>query len=671
MNREQAQILLHSSAHAFKILLKESDLKVAIPESLRIIGEGASADRSYLFNCFVSHSGERLTSQKYEWIAKSVTPQIDNPDLQNLPIENFQPFFDTLLKGESFFGVVRQMSAEMQEVLQPQGIKSLVICPIMANGNLWGFVGFDACNEERIWNEDERSILFSYSASLGSAIERSEIEAALLEAKNAAEAANRAKTTFIANVSHEIRTPLNAILGFSELISDRELDSQTRRYVTAIKTAGDSLLSLINTILDLSKMDAYKLSLFPEPMSIRKILTEFETIFGLRAREKGLIFEIAPPAGIPEALFLDPARVRQILFNLVGNSIKFTEHGFIRLEASAQPTSEGKIDLRMVVQDSGIGISKETQESLFKAFTQASAEGSRKYGGTGLGLTITKRLIGLMGGTLEVDSELGKGTRFTVTLPNVQVVTPPSRSEEERLRARRFKSAKLLLVEDNKPNRLVVQGYLKESGITVVEAEDGEQGVEMAIALSPDLILMDMQMPVMDGKEAFDRIRALPLTSAIPIIAATANSLDLDDGTLKTKFDGYLEKPFTKAQLFAQLARFLPFEASCSDIEAAPGGPEAEPPAEKTAPRRLFANAQTLAADFMEAWKTISALKSIDDIAAFAAKIIEKATPLGDREAISWAETVSQACQDFNLPAMESLFNDFPMLVGAEAQPNP
>ena len=664
MNADRAGSLLQGSVKAGNLLLSERNLKVSLPGSLGIIGNALTADRAYLYRCSYDEWGVGSASQAYIWKSEKAEPQTGIPEFSDIPFENMKEFFYPLLRGEYYIGKVRFFPETARDTLESRHGQSFIALPVQVEGKLWGFTGFDNSSARREWSEDELLVLLSYMTILKAAVERSEIGVQLLGAKDAAEAANRAKTTFITNVSHEIRTPLNAILGFSELISEKKTDPQTQKYIKAIKTAGDSLLSLINTILDLSRMDAFRLTLYPEPISISKILTEFETIFSLRAIENGIVFEVKVSGDLPPAVLLDPSRIRQIFYNLIGNALKFTERGSIWLEARVQALTDDKVELCLSVQDTGIGISKEDSKKIFKAFTQGDPGWKGKYSGTGLGLTISSRLAELMGGRIELESEPGKGSRFTLVLPEVQVVRSVSAQVTAQPLASRFEPAEILLIEDNRANRMVVQGYLEDSGLTLLEAEDGEIGLELALAFLPALILLDIQMPIMDGREALRRLRTMPETRGIPVIALTSNTLDLDDDSIKNQCQGYIEKPFNRAMLFSNLRKFL----EPKHDEALVSAKALQTSGEAIAERRLtcghscFSEGERLASQFMDGWSRIAELRSIDDVEEFATMVAKEAGRLGDRPAVFWAEDLLKACDSFDMVRMEKLFVDFPSL---------
>ncbi|MFZ4615868.1 MAG: ATP-binding protein, partial [Rectinemataceae bacterium] len=564
MNADKYRRLLHASAQAVGLLLRERDPGVAIPGSLKLIGEASEADRASLFRCSYDESGAGSASLAFEWNSEACEAQGDNLRPPVIPFSKLASLIEGFREGSYYYGIQSELQDDTQDHPLSRGLRSFLVLPIMVADKLWGFVSLGVCTSAREWSDADTDCFFSYTASIGSAVDRSESEQALKAAKEAAEEANSSKSFFIANVSHEIRTPLNAILGFSELISERMADPQTLHYIRAIKTAGDSLLSLINNILDLSKMEASRLELQLEAMDLRDFLHEVETVFGTRVKEKSLMFRLRAEPGLPTTVCLDQTRLRQIIYNLLGNAYKFTERGSVSVEVSAGPEPGGRVELSFAIVDTGVGISRELSEAIFVPFTQISGLDSRRTGGTGLGLTISRRLASLMGGRIELQSELGKGSRFTLVLPQVEVVSAsrlpaPIPAKGPKV----FMPADILLIEDNFLNRMVIKGNLKDSGLEVIEAENGLQGLELARAIMPALILLDMQMPEMDGKEVLIRLRNDPMTSTIPVIVQTAGVISSDEEIVRSLCDGFLKKPFMKAELIQLLSLYLPsFEES-------------------------------------------------------------------------------------------------------------
>ncbi|MCK5136301.1 MAG: PAS domain S-box protein [Bacteroidales bacterium] len=393
--------------------------------------------------------------------------------------------------------------------------------------------------------------------------QRKIIEGKLEEAKTIAENANRAKSEFLANMSHEIRTPMNAILGFAEILEEQLRDNpQNHEYIKGISNSGRGLLGLINGILDLSKIEAGKLDINYEPINPYTIIEEIRQVFMVKTREKKLDFTINVDPKLPSTLIFDETRLRQVLFNLIGNAIKFTSEGGIAINVKSKDSNAERshVDLSVEVIDTGIGIHENEQQIIFEPFRQKEGQSTRKYGGTGLGLSITQRLVNIMGGTIGVKSTPGQGSTFSVFLPGIQVsaLSKSNSGQDEEALNISFQNPLILLVEDIESNRKVIRGYLNAQNITIVEAENGSIGIEKAKEQIPDLILMDMQMPVMDGYEAIRVIKSDKKLKKIPVVALTASTMKRDATEIARLCDGYLRKPVSKSQLLSELKKFLP-----------------------------------------------------------------------------------------------------------------
>ncbi len=388
-------------------------------------------------------------------------------------------------------------------------------------------------------------------------------------AKEAAEAASRAKSEFLANMSHEIRTPMNAILGFTELLSSLVKDDRQKSYIQMIQSGGKSLLMLINDILDMSKIEAGKLDIRYEPSDIHHLFAEIRQFFAIKISQKKLDFITEISKDIPKSLLIDEVRTRQVLFNLIGNALKFTEKGYVKVSADRVYSSDdrGRFDLIIAVEDTGIGIAPDAKEKIFEAFTQQEGQSTRKYGGTGLGLTISKRLTEMMNGEISLRSEQGHGSTFAIRLRNVAVsgTLPYTEAEEPASSEKKIISENktILIADDVSMNRLLLKAFFNNMNIRIIEAEAGLAAVNTAQEALPDIILMDISMPVMDGYEATKQIKENIKTACIPVIAVTAHALPEDrQRIMSAGFDGYLAKPVRRTVLFQELFRFIPREES-------------------------------------------------------------------------------------------------------------
>jgi two-component system, sensor histidine kinase len=381
-------------------------------------------------------------------------------------------------------------------------------------------------------------------------------------AEKAAEVANQAKSTFLANMSHEIRTPMNAVIGFSEILASEITDKKQKSYLNSIQMASKNLLTLINDILDLSKIEAGRLNIQYEPVNLQMILTELQQIFNLKMAEKQLEFIMEIDETLPQFLCLDETRLRQVLLNLIGNAVKFTESGYIKLCAN-QKASENQIDLILAVEDSGIGISSDQHNLIFESFRQQDGQSTRQYGGTGLGLTITKRLVEIMNGQISLSSVPGEGSRFEVTLRGVKIATTMPDTKKNThfaLNNVKFEKVKILVVDDIESNRNLIEEYLSKVNLEVILAENGHKALLFAEKYHPALILMDIRMPEMDGYEAIKLLKNNPNTTNIPIIAVTASVTFNAKTKIKTHgFDGYLAKPVNFSELLGELSRYLKY----------------------------------------------------------------------------------------------------------------
>lgn len=382
-------------------------------------------------------------------------------------------------------------------------------------------------------------------------------------AEEQAEKASQAKSIFLANMSHEIRTPMNSIIGFTDILSDLITESDYRYYIEAIRTSAGSLLSLINDILDISKVEAGKMELETAPMSLDELFAEMKTIFSGKVDEKGIALITEVDSSVPAVLELDKTRLRQIILNLTSNAVKFTHKGAITIRAAAQKEKESSIRLSITVEDTGIGIKQDQFDQIFGAFNQARGQKFNEYGGTGLGLAISQRLAGLMRGEIAVKSTYGTGTVFTVTLPGVKTSEETALIRETRALVEpetiQFRRSRILIVDDMKVNRNLLKLFLKKENLLLLEAENGIEAITQTLDNKPDLILMDMQMPEMNGYECSRTLKNNADTQDIPIIAITASVMKEDEDLALQYCDDILAKPVVRKELYTKLTEYIPF----------------------------------------------------------------------------------------------------------------
>ncbi|MDB9512274.1 PAS domain S-box protein [Kamptonema animale CS-326] len=498
--------------------------------------------------------------------------------------------------------------------------------------------------------------------------ERKQAEAELAAAKEAAVRANRAKSEFLANMSHEIRTPMNAILGFSELLQGSISDPQPRAYLNSITASGRTLLALINDILDLSKIEAGKLQLQYEPVDVRSLVREIQEILDQKALKKSLSLLVEIDENVPTAILFDPIRLRQILFNTVGNALKFTEAGFVKISVRAQldlSPGSNRVQIEITIADSGIGICLEQQQSIFEAFKQSEGQSTRKYGGTGLGLAITKRLTEMLGGTVRLESELGKGSAFTFIFPNLIITAietrsvVPSKLDED---LNQFGTATVLVVDDVQYNLDLIAGYFAGSKHRLLFAQDGQEAIEVAQTNCPDAILMDLWMPNMDGLQAIQLLKQNKRTQNIPILIVTAVLRLEDEITVRPLSQGFLRKPVSRSQLVSALKQILPQETNYFTLDEAPINPnqieriQADPKALAKLPELVEKLHQEEESTWLELCKTMKRR----DIQTFMERLREWGHEYQCQALLDYTTTLESQLETFDWELLPKTIEKFP-----------
>ncbi|MCL2832922.1 MAG: ATP-binding protein [Treponema sp.] len=563
--------LLNAVSNATAMLLQaEADhFEDALWGSMGMMAKAVDADRMRLWKNYMEN-GKLFCTQLYEW-SEEVEPTIGQKHTIGVSYEEtLTGWEEKLSHNECINSFVRNMSAKERARFEPQGILSILIVPVYIREKFWGFVGFNDCHRERLFTANEESILRSGSLLIANALLRNIMTQELAAALEQAKAASQAKSNFLSNMSHEIRTPINAIIGMTK-IGKSAPDIDKKNYAFGkIDDASSHLLGVVNDILDISKIEASKFELSITEFNFEKMLEKVITIQSFKINEKNQKFLVDIDPAIPKNLIGDDQRFAQVITNLLSNAVKFTpEHGSISMFLRFLGEKDRQCTIEAEVTDTGIGITAEQQERLFRSFEQADAGTSRKYGGTGLGLAISKRIVELMGGNIRVKSEPGKGSAFTITVVLERGSSydncDSADSEEITGGIQNYDFSggyTLLIAEDVELNREILLTILEPTRLTIECAEDGEQALEK-FSKAPekyDLIFMDVQMPRMDGYEATRHIRALDNKHAkeVPIIAMTANVFREDiEKCLEAGMNGHIGKPIDFDKMFKVLKKYF------------------------------------------------------------------------------------------------------------------
>lgn len=756
-----------------------NDFSEKTQQVIEIVGKQTDVSRVYIFED--SFDGKH-TSNTYEWCNKNIKSQKDT--LQNISYSEFPSWHKLLIKkGIIYSEDMTNLPLNIKENLDFEDIKSIIVLPLLVEGEIFGFIGFNECQTGRVWNKADLELFRIISTVISNAYFRNKIYAELsvqaeenlgiinsipdqivriaangriisldspnrksslfrayeknskddihslfdqelansfqtgineclttglfkfdfsflnwdeiefyearfsklegnivmaiirdvtelreneklLEiAKVKAEEASRAKSEFIANVSHEIRTPMNAILGFSEWLHDNVTNELHKSYLHTVMSSGRNLLTLINDILDLSKIESGKLTLQIEPTKVGLVIQEIQQVFSQKLEEKNLTFNLTIDQSVPTYIFMDAVRFYQILFNIIGNGIKFTTKGYIHVSVWAEPCStENEIDLMVRIEDTGIGINEDQQEHIFKAFTQQSGQSNRHYEGTGLGLSIVSGLLKRLNAQVKLKSTPGVGSIFTLKFNEVKIaeVEEVKKGAEAKSQRDVLNSGKILIVDDVDFNIKVLKRIIDSDKVTFLEAQDGQQALDILETEHPDIIFMDIMMPGISGYTTTELIKKQDRLKDIPVVAFTASTMNSDTDKINNLFDAFLQKPALRKDVYAVLTKFLSDRFDAVDISS----PEVQVTEISEACRKnLPMVLETLKNEFSDHWMKIKDDLIIFEIEEFHDKLNNFSKEKDCRFLDQYCLQLSVGIQSFDIEKIKKKLGEFPELI--------
>lgn len=523
--------------------------------------------------------------------------------------------------------------------------------------------------------KDKEGIVTHFVAVKFDISEKKKGEEELKKAKEIAELANKTKTEFLASMSHEIRTPMNAILGFAELLSSKITDEQQSSYLESIQSSGKSLLNLINDVLDLSKIEAGKMIANIEYFDPFHLFKDVEYMFALRAHDKGLDFKVEVDMNLPVSIESDEIRWRQILINLIGNAIKFTDSGYVKVIASCTNTylvgNDNYIDMKIEISDSGIGISDEFKKVMFAPFTQQEGQDNKRYGGTGLGLTITKKIVQLLNAELLVESKPNHGSTFTLVFPKLRASTVIQNNigistiTPDKIK---FHSSRIIIADDVENNRNYIKAILENTGIEILESKNGLVTYELAKIYMPNAIITDIKMPGIDGFELLRMIKSSPELRHIPVVASTAStSVEDKNKIFQQNFDGILIKPIQVNDVYLELMRLLPHNIVDIDLEDIKIGIDTKQDKSISisaiSDEHIHTVKRMLETDLYSIWKTFEQQQPLSEVEAFARKCRELGQKYELGILVSYGNRLLSAINNFDIDNMLKTIQEYPKLL--------
>lgn len=562
----EKQNSLHLLMNSIATDLAQSSLdnyRRIIDLSIAQLGIFTEVDRICIFSL---NFDDRTCNNTYEWCAGEINPEITNR--KGISIDLIPRMIDTFISNDYLYvpsveNMEEQYYSEM-EILKQGTTKSVVFSPMYFNDALIGFIGFDSIRQQKAWDDETISIVKLVGGIFAATIKRFEYEDSLLKQIAQAEEANIAKSKYLANISQEIRIPLNAILSYSELLNSSPIEESNKEHINTISSNAQYLLSLMNSILELSKIEAGMIVSKFETMSVNVLLAEIRQIFAQKALDKGIELSIDVQDGFPDAIYFDDLNLKQILFSLVSNAIKFTENGAVKVSADiTYGLGNGFVDMRFQVSDTGIGICESRKNAIFDSLSQVrSYDANQKKHDSGLGLTITKKLTSLLGGKINVRNDENIGSTFTVEFSKIKVsketiVTGNQSGTNSNII---FEQSKILLIDDNEHNRELVKSYLAPCNLIVIEAINGHEAIDLIGISDIDLVLIDSRITLIDASLSAESIRQNVKLNQITTIGYESFTTDFDVEKNRDIFDYYLPKSFSKTELINCLTKFLPYK---------------------------------------------------------------------------------------------------------------